>query len=145
MKVDVFTLCDFASAERDKLTIVGAFTTIVAREAPIVRGLCAVAARIHFQRIEEGVKGVRLSIIDSDGKPVIPTLETQITTQFRQDGTNATALFVVVIQQIKLPSFGEYSIDLAIDGRHEASAPLTVKQAQAPASLPPPLPPASQA
>jgi hypothetical protein len=28
---------------------------------------------------------------------------------------------------LKLPKFGEYSIDLAIDGRHEASFPLFVK------------------
>jgi hypothetical protein len=31
------------------------------------------------------------------------------------------------IQQLKLPKFDEYSIDLAIDGRHEASIPLFVK------------------
>jgi len=34
----------------------------------------------------------------------------------------------LVIQQLKLPGFGEYSIDLAVDDRHEASIPLVVSQ-----------------
>jgi hypothetical protein len=29
---------------------------------------------------------------------------------------------------MKLPNFGEYSIDLGVDGRHEASIPLFVRQ-----------------
>jgi hypothetical protein len=33
------------------------------------------------------------------------------------------------IQQLKLPNYGEYSIDLGIDGRHEASIPLFVRPA----------------
>jgi hypothetical protein len=38
------------------------------------------------------------------------------------------------IQQLKLPKFGEYSIDLAVDGRAEASLPLYVKKLNEPAS-----------
>ena len=34
------------------------------------------------------------------------------------------------IQQLRLPRVHEYSIDLAIDGRQEASIPLFVKPAQ---------------
>jgi len=142
MKVDVFTLCDFAKAERGKMTIVGAFNRITARQAPVVYQLCALATIMRFEKIEEGEKNIRVSIIDSDGKPVMPTLQAQMNIQFKTNESSATVQFVLLIQQIKLPSFGEYSIDLAIDGRQEASTPLYVKQFQPPQQPPQQLPPA---
>ena len=139
MKVDVFTLCEFAKAERGKMTIVNAFNRIVAKQAPVVYPLCALAAIMRFERIEEGEKHVRVSIIDSDGKPVMPTLQAQINIQLRPNESDATVHFALLIQQIKLPNFGEYSIDLAIDGRQEASTPLYVREfrpLQPPTQLP---------
>jgi hypothetical protein len=35
---------------------------------------------------------------------------------------------ILNLQGLKFPGFGEYSIDLAIDGRHEASLPLYVRK-----------------
>jgi hypothetical protein len=37
-----------------------------------------------------------------------------------------TSHFVILIQQIRLPKFGEYTIDMAIDGRQLGSLPLYV-------------------
>jgi len=49
--------------------------------------------------------------------------------QFGPTDSTATASLVLVIQQLNLPRFGEYSIDLAVDGHHEGSIPLIVGQA----------------
>jgi hypothetical protein len=128
MKVDVFTLCDFAQTDRQKMTIVGAFSVVYSRQAPVVHPLCSLAIKMRFERIEEGEKRIRISIIDSDGKPILPTLEAQLNIHFKPDDSVAMSHIALLIQQIKLPSFGEYSIDLAVDGRQEASTPLFVKQ-----------------
>lgn len=129
MKVEIFSLCDFASADAAaKLNIIGVFDTLWAREAPITHGLCVLAARIRFERIEEGLKRIKISLVDADGNPVLPAMEAQIPVQVAQHGLSAIAQVVSIMSQIKLPNFGEYSIDLAIDGRHEASTPLYVKQ-----------------
>jgi hypothetical protein len=52
--------------------------------------------------------------------------------RFEGNDSTSTVSMALGIQQLKLPKFGEYSIDLAIDGRHEASVPLFVKPAIAP-------------
>ena len=49
MKVEVLNMCDFAFAEMTgKLSIIGIFNSIGAREKPIIYRLCALAIRIRF-------------------------------------------------------------------------------------------------
>jgi hypothetical protein len=117
MKVSVFTLCDFARAEGSKMNIIGTFNTVWSHQAPVVYPLCALAAILRFERIEEGPKTLRISFIDADGNSIMPTLTPQFNVQFTAAQSEATVQFALVMQQINLPRFGEYSIDLAVDGR----------------------------
>ena len=139
MNVDVFTLCDFAqNTPGNKMNIVGTFDRIFARQIPAVHPLCALAVLMRFEQIEQGTKNIRVSIIDSDGRPVVPILEAQLNVQISPNDSDASVPLAVVIQQISLPRFGEYSVDLAVDGRQEASIPLYVLQAPLPQQMPPP-------
>lgn len=139
MNVDVFTLCDFAqNTPGNKMNIVGTFNRIFARQIPAVHPLCALAVLMRFEQIEQGTKNIRVSIIDSDGRPVVPILEAQLNVQISPNESDASVPLAVVIQQITLPRFGEYSVDLAVDGRQEASIPLYVLQAPLPQQMPPP-------
>ena len=139
MNVDVFTLCDFAqNTLGNKMNIVGTFNRIFARQIPAVHPLCALAVLMRFEQIEQGTKNIRVSIIDSDGRPVVPILEAQLNVQISPKESDASVPLAVVIQQISLPRFGEYSVDLAVDGRQEASIPLYVLQAPLPQQMPPP-------
>ncbi len=134
MNVDVFTLCDFAqNTPGNKMNIVGTFNRIFAKQTPAVHPLCALAVLMRFQQIEQGTKNIRVSIIDSDGRQVVPTMNVQI----NPNESDASVPLAVVIQQISLPRFGEYSVDLAVDGRQEASIPLYVLQAPLPQQMPP--------
>jgi hypothetical protein len=138
MNIDVFTLCDFAqNTPGNKMNIVGTFNRIFARQIPAVHPLCALAVLMRFQQIEQGTKNIRVSIIDSDGRPVVPILEAQLNVQISPNESDASVPLAVVIQQISLPSYGEYSVDLAVDGRQEASIPLYVLQAPLPQQMPP--------
>ena len=129
MKVEIFSLCDFASADGSgKLNIIGVFDTIWAREVPATHGFCALAIRIRFDKIEEGLKKFKVSFIDSDGNPIMPAMEMQIQVQIPPQVQQANVQVVFLIPQLKLPNFGEYSIDLAVDSRQEASTPLDVRQ-----------------
>ena len=62
----------------------------------------------------------------------MPPLDGTAEVRFEGNDSTSTVSMALGIQQLKLPKFGEYSIDLAIDGRHEASVPLFVKPAIAP-------------
>ncbi|CAN5774117.1 hypothetical protein BH20VER1_BH20VER1_26830 [soil metagenome] len=130
MKTEIFTLCDAATADAGgKLNILGSFDRLNASAVPITHPLCALAIKLRFERLEEGQKRIGISFVDSDGKAVMPTLDAATQVVFPPGEHSVTACLVLQIQQMKLPNYGEYSIDLAIDGRHEASIPLFVKQA----------------
>jgi hypothetical protein len=129
MKVEIFSLCDFASTDiTGKLNVIGIFDTINAREVPATHGLCALAVRIRFDKIEEGLKKLKVSFIDSDGNPVMAAVEMQIQVLIPSPLQQANVQVVFLIPQIKFLNFGEYEIALAIDGRQEGSTPISVRQ-----------------
>jgi hypothetical protein len=130
MKVEIFTLCDAATVDAaGKLNILGSFDRLNAREAPVTHPQCALAIKLRFERVEEGQKRLRIAFVDQDGVAFMPNLDATTEVQFHGDDPSATVSLALNIQQLKLPRFDEYSIDLAVDGRQEASIPLFVKPA----------------
>jgi hypothetical protein len=131
MKVEIFTLCDAATVDAGgKLNILGSFDRLNAREVPIVHPHCALAIKLRFERVEEGQKRLRIAFVDQDGVAVMQNLDATTEVRFLGDDPSATVSVALNIQQLRLPRFDEYSIDLAVDGRQEASIPLFVKPAQ---------------
>lgn len=127
MKVEIFTLCDAATNDAGgKLNILGSFDRLMAREEPITHPQCALAIKLRFDRVEEGQKRLRIALVDSDGKPAMPTIDATTQVKFTDENPTATASVVLNIQQLKLPHFGEYAVHLAVDERHESSIPLFV-------------------
>ena len=82
MDIEAFLLCDAATDQHGKLNILGAFDRIFAGEVPMTHPACSVAARIRFDRIEEGQHEVRLLMIDQDGKTLGPKLKANANIQF---------------------------------------------------------------
>jgi len=130
MKVEIFTLCDAATVDAaGKLNILGSFDRLNAKEAPITHPQCALALKLRFETAEQGQKRIRIAFVDSDGGSVMPTLEATTQVQFRPGDSSVTTSLVLIIQQLKLPRFEEYSIDLTVDDHHVASIPLLVSHA----------------
>ncbi len=129
MKVEIFTLCDAATVDSsNRLNILGSFDRIFAKQTPITYPLCALAVKLRFEKIEAGNKTLKISFVDTDGKHVLPTLNQTFTVQAVKDVLTASHCLVLVIQQLKFENYGDYSIDLAIDGRHEGSIPLYIRK-----------------
>ena len=127
MKLELLTLCDFAKGESTgKLYVIGVFDHIYAQQTPAPSPMCAIAARLRFQAVERGAKTVTISFVDSDGGRVIPDVNVQMNVEVPAGETSATANVVVMLPQVNLPRYGEYSIDLAVDARLEGSVPLYV-------------------
>jgi hypothetical protein len=127
MRVEIFTLCDAATIDAGgKLNILGSFDRLNAKEVPVIHPQCALAIKLRFERVEEGQKRMRIAFVDSDGASVMQTLNATTQVRFGPNDSTASASLALVIQQLKLPAFAEYSIDLAVDDRHEASIPLLV-------------------
>ena len=129
MNVEVFVLCDAATDYQGKLNILGTFDSIWSKSIPAVNPHCALALRIRFSKIEEGEHSFKINIVDEDGQPVISPFETKLDIRSTDMKVGSIARNMILnLQGLKFEKFGEYSIDLAVDGRHELSAPLYVNQ-----------------
>ncbi len=128
MNIEAFLLCDCATDQRGKLNVLGAFDSIYAKKTPIVHPACTVATRIRFERIEEGEHKVSINVIDEDGKSVIPRLNGNISVRAREDAGSTVVNLILNLQRLKFENYGEYRIDLAIDGKVEASLPFGVRE-----------------
>ncbi|MEE9604617.1 MAG: hypothetical protein V3V70_03520 [Candidatus Scalindua sp.] len=131
MNVEVFTLCKAATIDIScSLSILNTFDTLKTTQIPIVFPTCTLAVKLRYNKVEEGNKTLRISFINADGKPVLPTIEQSFTVRVPPNTPTASISFPLLIQKLKLESFGDYSIDLAIDGSLVAQFPLYVRQKQ---------------
>jgi hypothetical protein len=126
VQLEIFTLCDAATEHAGKLNIIGTFDSLRGFEAPIAHPQCAIAGRLRFEEIEEGEHRAALTFADEDGNIVMPKFDQTLAVNFAPGQRTVTSHFVILIQQIRLPKFGEYTIDLAMDGRQLGSLPLYV-------------------
>ena len=136
MNIQVAVVCDAAADYSGKLNILGAFDTIFASSFPATHPQCAVALRLVFQRIEEGSHKLRMNFVDADGRFVMPSIDIPVDVVFPNDASDLVRNFIFNIQQLKFDSPGQYAIDIALDGRQEASILLRVQQQSVPRILP---------
>ena len=74
-----------------------------------------------------------LTFADEDGNIVMPKFDQTMMVKFAAGQRTVTSHFVILIQQVRLPKFGEYTIDLAMDGHQLGSLPFYVTQLERPA------------
>ncbi len=129
MNIEAFLLCDAATDQQGKLNVLGAFDNIFAKKVPTMHPACAIAARIRFEKIEEGSHTIRIHIIDEDGKPIGPKLEGNVNVRIGDDVGSTATNIVLNIQRLKFEKYGQYRIDLAIDNQIMGSLPFHVREA----------------
>ena len=127
MTIQVAVLCDAATDYHGKLNVLGTFDTIITSQLPAVHPQCSVALRLSFNRIEEGAHKVKMNFVDEDGRFVMPSIDMPVDIAIPADANFLVRNFIINIQQLKFDKPGQYSIDVAIDSRHEMSIPLLVK------------------
>ena len=115
------------------MNLLGSFDHLFAKQEPIAHPGCALAMKLRFTRIEEGTHRIKITFGDEDGNLVMPTLEAPVMIRMAAGESTAVANLILNIQQLTLPKFGEYSIDLAVDGRAETAFPLYVRKFEDPA------------
>ncbi len=71
---------------------------------------------------------MKINFVDTDGKPVLPSLDETFIVRVLPGESTTNVSLVVLIPQIKLKNFGDYSIDLVIDGRPVGSTSFYVRK-----------------
>jgi hypothetical protein len=126
MNIEVFALCDAATDYGGKLNLLGTFDRISARKFPAVHPQCAIALRLRFTKIEEGEHRIKITLVDEDGQPVFPGLDGKVGIRMAPRDQSVCANLVLNMGNMKFDKPGQYSLDLAVDSRHEKSLPLTL-------------------
>jgi hypothetical protein len=85
-----------------------------------------VARRFHENG--RGQSHFENNFVDEDGQSIMPSVDIPVEVILPGDATFISRNFVLNIQQLKFETAGLYAIEIAVDGQHEASIPLAVKQ-----------------
>jgi hypothetical protein len=127
MKVELFTLCDYAQENGGKLTIVGTFDTIVARDFPCAHPSVYIVVRLRHDLWEFGRHSFRVESRDLDGAEVTPAVKGGL--EVRGVG-NATAVSHVIfnMSNVRFRNSGMASFTLLIDEAEIASIPLYLRK-----------------
>jgi len=128
MKIEVFALCDAATDNQGKLNLLGTFDQIYAAKMPVIHPACAIALRIRFNKMEEGVRKVNLQLVNPDGVPVFQPMEGELNPRMGEDIESVAVNLILNFQHIKFGEYADYQINLSIDDVATASLPLRVRE-----------------
>ncbi len=121
-------LCDSASDYQGKLCVLGAFDSIYAGRFPAVHPHCALAIRLLFKDEEEGKHEMKIRLVDTDGKNVLPdqggpTIQFEVP-EIPDDTFFISRNFVLDLNGLPLPKPGQYSFDISVGNQMIAQVPL---------------------
>lgn len=128
MEIEIFTLADFAQDNLSKLTIVGTFDSIQAKQFPIQHPACAIACRLRFAAKETGPHDFKLRLIDAEGKETIKPIEGNINIGAPPNGMFSSINIVINFNQVQFEKAGRYSFELYIDNDWKSGLPLFLNQ-----------------
>jgi hypothetical protein len=129
MQILTACLCDSAADYQGKLCILGAFDTIAPPQVPVVHPACALALRFISRAGDEGAHQIRLALIDSDGRDLLPPGSIKIDFNLPPLADNvffASHNVVLNLQGLPLSAFAAYSFDVYVDGEIATRVPLQV-------------------
>ena len=133
LRIEIFCLCESASDQNGRLSIMGTFETVQALQFPVVLHRAMVVLRIRFWPEEGSRHQVRLTATDPDGRQLIVPLDSGAAFQPRCDDQSFAYNILVHLQELRLEGPGEHTIDFYLNGNLEGRLPFTVLAVPPPA------------
>jgi hypothetical protein len=131
------TLCDFAADYNGKLSIMGAFDTLCARDFPVVHPQCAFALRMCFDHEDQGQHEFNLRLLGTEDEDVVPPCPVPVEMRFPPNAPPFITRNVVLnFQRIKFDKQGLYRFVVERNGKEIQSVPLRVMLYQEPRQEP---------
>ncbi|MBI3876034.1 MAG: hypothetical protein HY300_08790 [Verrucomicrobia bacterium] len=112
----------------------GVFDTIGAAKFPIKHPHCAIALRILFRDEDRGRHNLKFSLIDEDGRNLLPKLDAAMDVALPENLFFASSNMIFNLQGLEFSRPGQYSIDITLDGSMIARIPLQVVEIKQPAA-----------
>lgn len=134
MDIALASIADYALVDQTgKMSVLGIFDVMGAGQFPVAHPRMFVALRISCRPIEVGTKHhLTVRLQDQDGQVVIPELraEVEVPSPVVSNATSSFLQLVMGFNGVVFQKPGVYSFEIAIDGSHRHSLPLSVIQAQ---------------
>ena len=129
MVVDFAFICDYAESG-NKLGALGiGFDTIYAPQVPCAHPNFHLVLQLRSSVAEAGRKDVSVSLIDADGKDVIPPLSATMEVPQPPPGALETnARLVVGFAGVQFPAYGQYTLHVVVQGQEMVRIPIRVAQ-----------------
>jgi hypothetical protein len=127
MKIELFTFCDYAQENGGKLTIVGTFDTIIARNFPCTHPQLSVVIRVRFDLWEYATHSFRIETRDLNGEMSMDPISGSLDVKGIGNAT-AVSHLVFTIGNLFFKNHGVVNFTLYIDDKETASVPLYVRK-----------------
>ncbi|MDR1867348.1 MAG: hypothetical protein LBQ77_03650 [Treponema sp.] len=128
MKIEVFTLADFAQESHGKLTIVGTFDTIMSRTFPCEHPQMSVVIRIRFDMWEFKNHTFRVEVRSLNGEiRNIESIGGHINVKGVGNSTTVSHL-VFTISRLRFITVGMVNFILYINEKEVSSIPLYIRR-----------------
>ena len=114
MRIDVFSICDFAQDNNNKLTIVGTYNRILSRVFPLTYNQITVALRLSFFLGESGEKQFSCSILDPLGNAVVGPITGKLNIGTINELTTISP--IICFYNVAFNEAGHYSVSFSLDG-----------------------------
>lgn len=124
MTLEIFTICDSAYDSAGALSILKIADGIYATTAPLKIPKLTVVFRIRFSDAEDGKHGINLSIFNQDGQLMTPPFNKEIQTRRNPNLPTGVNIGIIDLKGIIFPEFGEYALNLFVDGNLLGSQPI---------------------
>ncbi|GAB6391262.1 MAG: hypothetical protein MdMp014T_0635 [Treponematales bacterium] len=127
MKIEIFTFCDFAQESAGKLTIVGAFDTILAKNFPCAHQQLSVVIRIRFDIWEFTTHSFRIETRDLNGEMHMEPLRGTVEAKSAENASAALHLIFSVVN-LHFKTSGVINFVLYMDDKELGSIPLYLRK-----------------
>jgi hypothetical protein len=138
MHLDFAVVADYALVDQaGKVSVLGIFQHIWVQQFPATHPRLHLVLRLRGKRTEIGEHAVRIRLADDQGVEVLGG-SGNVTFAEPPAGVTDIEAAAILAFDVPFPHAGLYRFEITIDGRLEATVPVTVSQVPAPAGGAPP-------
>ena len=129
MVLDFAFVCDYAEAG-NKLSALGiGFDTVFAPQVPCVHPVFHLVAQFAASAAEAGHKELRISLVDADGNDLVLPLSVTLEVAQPPPGVlESKAKLVVGFGGVEFPAYGQYAVQVTVQGNEMVRIPIRVAQ-----------------
>lgn len=132
MHLDFAVVADYALVDQSgKVSVLGIFQHIWVQQFPAMHPRLHLVLRLRGKRTEIGEHAVRIRLADESDTEVLGG-SGSVTFAEPPAGVTDIEAAAILVFDVPFPHAGLYRFEITIDGRLEATVPITVSQAPAP-------------